>query len=474
MSLLNRVIRLLQNSSCDKATFDLPKGAVEEWNKFFADAIFVPLINIFVNLTVTEDTSYGFRNQCRDCMLSHAGHVLMLIPRHQLLNHNLPSKFLLKDIDSECDYSEKLTVLFNHLSPRIFDARTSVQATAFNLLLCAMRQVADETRLSQDTEDAQNIPHWLNELILESTPVISNVIIDHPDLEVGFGDLVPLPPGNPAFTYATGYFLSWRLILALIEFATPDLKLKFTEYIRQAGWLDVLVPALFHLLNDDFSCPENITEENVSTTEGLRRIANGIYKDLLKQLPALMRLWFNKTEKRVADVIEKVTIEKVSPLLWMDETEVISKSSAADTNMTIRVRTSVREVIATYSFDETSMELILQIPDNFPLGTIKVDSGKRIGVGSGQWRNWMLQLTTFLHHHNGSIIAGLNVWKRNLDKRFQGIEECYICFYVLHGANHQLPKMMCRTCKKKFHSACLFKWFHTSNKSSCPLCRNLF
>ena len=54
------------------------------------------------------------------------------------------------------------------------------------------------------------------------------------------------------------------------------------------------------------------------------------------------------------------------------------------------------------------------------------------------------------------------------------LQECYICFYILHGTNHQLPKLACRTCKKKFHSACLYKWFSTSNNSSCPLCRNLF
>lgn len=83
-------------------------------------------------------------------------------------------------------------------------------------------------------------------------------------------------------------------------------------------------------------------------------------------------------------------------------------------------------------------------------------------------------LSFLLQHQNGSILDGLTVWKRNVDKRFEGVEECYICFYVLHGANHQLPKLACRTCKKKFHAACLYKWFSTSNNSTCPLCRNLF
>lgn len=49
-----------------------------------------------------------------------------------------------------------------------------------------------------------------------------------------------------------------------------------------------------------------------------------------------------------------------------------------------------------------------------------------------------------------------------------------ICFSVIHGSNYSLPRLSCKTCKKKFHSACLYRWFSTSNNSTCPLCRNLF
>jgi hypothetical protein len=56
---------------------------------------------------------------------------------------------------------------------------------------------------------------------------------------------------------------------------------------------------------------------------------------------------------------------------------------------------------------------------------------------------------------NGSIWDGLMLWKRNLDKKFQGVEECYICYSILHSSNYQIPKLSCRTCHKKFHSSCL-------------------
>ena len=61
-----------------------------------------------------------------------------------------------------------------------------------------------------------------------------------------------------------------------------------------------------------------------------------------------------------------------------------------------------------------------------------------------------------------------------MDKKFEGLDDCMICFSVIHGSNYSLPKLSCKTCKKKFHSACLYRWFSTSNNSTCPLCRNLF
>ena len=51
-------------------------------------------------------------------------------------------------------------------------------------------------------------------------------------------------------------------------------------------------------------------------------------------------------------------------------------------------------------------------------------------------------IAVFAQHQNGSIVDGLTVWKSNVDKRFAGVEECYICYFILHGANHSLPKVI--------------------------------
>ena len=59
-----------------------------------------------------------------------------------------------------------------------------------------------------------------------------------------------------------------------------------------------------------------------------------------------------------------------------------------------------------------------------------------------------------------SVLEAVNMWKRSIDRRFDGVEECYICYTVCHGPSNQLPRRGCRTCKKKFHSACIvsFSW----------------
>ncbi len=39
-----------------------------------------------------------------------------------------------------------------------------------------------------------------------------------------------------------------------------------------------------------------------------------------------------------------------------------------------------------------------------------------MGVSENEWRNWLLQLTTYLTHQNGDIVESLKIWKRNVDK----------------------------------------------------------
>jgi hypothetical protein len=47
----------------------------------------------------------------------------------------------------------------------------------------------------------------------------------------------------------------------------------------------------------------------------------------------------------------------------------------------------------------------------------------------------------------------------------QGVEECPICYMIVHASTGHLPKQECQTCHNKFHAACLYKWFSQAQKS---------
>ncbi|XP_018654294.1 hypothetical protein Smp_181900 [Schistosoma mansoni] len=45
------------------------------------------------------------------------------------------------------------------------------------------------------------------------------------------------------------------------------------------------------------------------------------------------------------------------------------------------------------------MEMVIQLPNNYPLSPITVSKGRSVGVGSQQWQSWLLQMSVFVNNH---------------------------------------------------------------------------
>ena len=106
--------------------------------------------------------------------------------------------------------------------------------------------------------------------------------------------------------------------------------------------------------------------------------------------------------------------------------------------------------------------------------TFEVECVQRVGVSDARRRKWQRTISTMLLAQNGAISEALLLWRQHVDKVFEGVEECPICYTIIHAATRALPKLECRTCHHKFHAACLYKWFNSSQKSNCPLCQSTF
>lgn len=140
----------------------------------------------------------------------------------------------------------------------------------------------------------------------------------------------------------------------------------------------------------------------------------------------------------------------------------------------IRVRPATSSFTAVYEVDETQLELKVTLPDEFPLARVRLACSSRAGIDSSKWKRWEMQLIAQLAAHNGSFTDAMRMWKENLDKEFEGIEPCPICYSIVSVGGKSLPKMRCSVCRNTFHASCLYRWFQSSGDSKCPMCRSPF
>lgn len=209
--------------------------------------------------------------------------------------------------------------------------------------------------------------------------------------------------------------------------------------------------------------------------EKMASLSAAIFGLLLRVLPAYVRVWFSDLRDRSASsAIESFTKTWCSPHLVSDELSQIKKSDFVDESFSVSVSKSANEVIATYTKDETGLDLVIRLPSSYPLRPVDVECTKSLGISEVKQRKWLLSMVAFVRNQNGALAEAIRTWKSNFDKEFEGVEECPICYSVIHTTNHSIPRLACRTCKHKFHAACLYKWFSTSHKSTCPLCQSPF
>jgi hypothetical protein len=197
-------------------------------------------------------------------------------------------------------------------------------------------------------------------------------------------------------------------------------------------------------------------------------------------LPAVVRGYWSSDEcHRVQKLkLSRFIEERVRSSLIAREISLIALSIKNEkwNTQELQVKGSLTsgEVTATYIRDETSIEIKIALPNSYPLKNVEVMCTSRIGVIDGRWRRWVLQITQLLSSQDGSIVEAVLMWKKNIEKEFEGVEACPICYCVLHTKSLCLPTLECPTCKNKFHSSCLFKWFTSSGKSKCVLCQQPF
>lgn len=198
------------------------------------------------------------------------------------------------------------------------------------------------------------------------------------------------------------------------------------------------------------------------------------------RLPAMVRTWWNdECTRSVRSWAAKYFEDNISPFMLASELDVIQSASEAaeawdEDEMTVKGSRVSREITTTYMKDECALEMVIRVPAAYPLRCVEVECTKRIGIAEDRWRRWVLQIIKVTSSQDGSLLDAVLLWKKNVDKEFEGVEPCPICYSILNPKTMGLPNLPCKTCSNKYHNSCLYKWFNQSGKNKCPICQQPF
>lgn len=367
---------------------------------------------------------------------------------------------------------EDITVLYPILNVQ----SRSIQHAAFDILSRAIpaqqEAISIEAAISEEAANAVQLPAELLSLILDAPePVdISDPLTEDEILKL------------------RSYLLSWVLIYSHFTNTSFKLRTIYVEALKEGSYLPPLLDRISTYLLptpparpfDASKC--DITSYEASTvasslTLDLQHLHSHLYYLSLRFTPSLVKSWYlSLTNRATVTALESFTSTHLSPLLITSELQTISSrpTDATETeSLDIKIHFSTREVTATYPVDDQTMEISLRLPPTFPLAPVEVKPLRRVGMDETHFKRLLLASQAVVNFQSGSLLDALGLFRRNVEMHFQGVSECAICYSILAVTpDRALPNRACQTCKNKFHSTCLLKWFKTSNSSSCPLCKS--
>ncbi|GIZ48277.1 hypothetical protein CKM354_001134500 [Cercospora kikuchii] len=360
------------------------------------------------------------------------------------------------------------------LFPLLCAPSQALQEAAFDLLHKHIPTAQEQISLDAALEDRKAVlPDELLSLIMQA-----------PDLDAldedAFELVVPL--------ILQGYLYGWRLVFDHFRGSSFRVKGDYVEQLKEDGYLNGLLEMSFDVLRLSSGRPVDASSfELQSYAPGLeanpeketQSLLTHLYYLSLLHLPSLVKNYLNNEIKsrQAPKTIEAWTAKYISPLIIEQSLSEVSqwnektvKSDPDYEAMTVKVNPRAKEVVVSYQIDEQTMAMKIALPEAYPLQGAKPEGINRVAVSEQKWRAWLINCQGTITFSNGSIIDALSSWRKNVAGALKGHDECAIC-YSMVNEHKELPKKRCPTCKHTFHNACLFKWFRSSNSSTCPLCR---
>lgn len=325
------------------------------------------------------------------------------------------------------------------------------------------------------------------------------------DLEVGYAEPLDLDEIDTSSTADCHVFLAsnslcastllgWRLILEYMNSKDERERNDVSNWIRVSSLLSALMPVICHLIdlerpgkipsetllevhltNTAYGSIQDQTENTLAVaSKAIKSIAFYVLRDLFELVPVLMRSWWQSTPTVLQNQVENFVSKTISPQLIARELERVQSWRPKPMDDFSLKAASIGEAVATYVKDEVELQMTLKLSPAHPLKPVAVSMSHMKAVSESLWRKWLLSMRSLLMTKDGTVLDAVLLWRDYLDRHFDGVDCCPICYAIFHISNYSLPDLACKTCRNKFHKACLYKWFNSSHHNECPLCKTPF
>ncbi|KAI7233960.1 hypothetical protein KC330_g5103 [Hortaea werneckii] len=364
----------------------------------------------------------------------------------------------------------------DELYPLLYTQSRPVQQAAFGLLHKVIPAAQEEVSLNAALDNkTAHLPDELLSLVLEP-PTLDSLV------DASFDRTMPLQ--------LQGYLYSWRLLFDHFTNSSYRVKTDYIEQLKDGAYMPGLLSFIFDFLGHTrgkpvdasrFEVQEYVADVEPSPERDVQWLLTHLYYLALMQTPSLVKGYYLDIRSRQTSLaVESWTAKYISPLIVTTSLQSVAEWSEKSVKedpeyekMAVKVGMRSKEVNVSYVVDEQTMAIKVALPDAYPLASAQVLGVSRVAVKEEKWQSWLRNCQGVITFSNGSIIDGLSAWRKNVTGALKGQTECAICYSII-DSQKQLPTKRCPTCKNTFHSSCLFKWFKTSNASTCPLCRNAF
>ncbi|XP_060801927.1 E3 ubiquitin-protein ligase listerin [Amyelois transitella] len=314
-------------------------------------------------------------------------------------------------------------------------------------------------------------------------------------LELLDAALVDIPVGEAtcemragARRVALGALLLADVLHAACARARGDLPHHYIQLFREQKYTELLLSSSVRLLPGaalSFSPPladalvqlfvagrRYSVDESESTCHSVGDVASlacrGVFHALAGPGQAGARAAWAAWGARAARALAALAAAAVAPQLLRDQFRRAARRAHTLVDTELTLLPAAREAHAVHTVEEQPLHLTISFSAEHPLTPPRVRT-PRAGPAAGA--HWLL---VYLGYQNGDLLRAVRLWTQAVGARVERAPQCYICYCRLHPGEGLLPKVFCNQCKNKFHKSCLRKWFTTSKKSNCPVCRSAF